>query len=233
MRQEQRRKDQQTNTRETNKDMKISRKRLLISAGGFTAVAAVGALVVGSTLGLFSSTQTSGANTFTAGTVSLTTPVTVACTVGPMAPGDSSTGYTPTPTGQTDAQTAPCTFSVKYAGNLPAYIGVDVAVTGTSLYDGTATGLQLQLSDGTTTYTNGGALNGNTDLLVSTTPDSGSSSTTHTLTLNYALPTLAGNSYQGLASTITFTIHAVQSGNNNFVGGCSAGHTCGTAANWS
>ena len=213
--------------------MKISRKRLLISAGGFTAVAAVGALVVGSTLGLFSSTQTSGASTFTAGTVTVNTPVTVACNVGPMAPGDSSTGYTPTPAGQTDAQTAPCTFSVKYAGNLPAYIGVDVAVTGTSLYDGTATGLQLQLSDGTTSYTTTGALNGTSNLLVSTTPDAGSSNTTHTLTLNYALPTAAGNSYQGLASTLTFTIHAVQSGNNNFVGGCTAGHTCGTAANWS
>ena len=216
--------------------MKISRKRLLICAGGFTAVAAVGALVVGSTLGLFSATQTSGANTFTAGTVTLTTPVTVACTVGPMAPGDSSTGYTPAISGQTDATTAPCTFSVKYAGNLPAYIGVDVAVSSTTttpLYDASPTGLQLELSDGTTSYTASGALNGTADLLVSTTPDGASSNTTHTLTLNYALPTASGNQYQGAESTLTFTIHAVQSGNNNFVGTCSAGHTCGSAANWS
>jgi len=213
--------------------MKISRKRLLISAGGITAVGAVATLVLGSTLGLFSATQTSGPNTFTAGTVTLTNPTTVACTVGPMAPGDSSTGYSPAITGQTDSPTAPCTFAVTYGGNLPAYLGVDIAITGTSLYDGTSSGLQLEISDGTTSYTTSGAINGTTDLLVSKTPDAASSNTVHTLTVNYALPTAAGNAYQGLSSTITLTIHAVQSGNNNFVGACTAGSTCGTAANWS
>jgi hypothetical protein len=209
------------------------KKRLALGAGAVATVGAVATLVAGVTFGLFSATQTGSTNTFTAGTVTLTNPVNVSCTVGPMAPGDSSTGYTPVPAGQTDPQTAACTFAVTYGGNLPAYLGVDAAVGGTSLYDGTGSGLQFQISDGPTSYATGGVLNGTSDLLVSTTPDAASSSTLHTLTVNYALPTASPNSYQGKSTTLTLTIHAVQSGNNNFVGGCTAGHTCGVAANWS
>jgi hypothetical protein len=209
------------------------KKRLALGAGAVATVGAVATLVAGVTFGLFSATQTGSTNTFTAGTVTLTNPVNVSCTVGPMAPGDSSAGYTPVPAGQTDPQTAACTFAVTYGGNLPAYLGVDAAVGGTSLYDGTGSGLQFQISDGPTSYATGGVLNGTSDLLVSTTPDAASSSTLHTLTVNYALPTASPNSYQGKSTTLTLTIHAVQSGNNNFVGGCTAGHTCGVAANWS
>jgi hypothetical protein len=212
----------------------MSKQRLLLTAGGITTVAAAATLVAGTTFGLFSAGNTqTGSNSFTAGTVSLGSPATVSCSVSNMVPGDSSTGYTPAITGQTDTQTAPCTFAVTYTGSAPAYLAVDVAVSGTSLYDGTANGLQLELSDGTTSYTTSGALNGTSDLLVSKTPDAGGSNTVHTLTLNYALPTGAGNAYQGLASTFTLTIHAVQSGNNSFVSACTAGQSCGTASNWS
>ena len=210
------------------------KKRLALGAGAVATVGAVATLIAGVTFGLFSATNTqTGTNSFTAGTVTQGSPATTTCTISNMVPGDSSTGYTPAPSGQTNAQSAPCTFAVTYTGSAPAYLGVDVAVGGSSLYDGTTNGLQLQVSDGTTSYTTGGALNGTSNLLVSTTPDAGSSNTVHTLTVNYALPTAATNAKQGLSTTLTLTIHAVQSGNNNFVTGCSAGHTCGTATNWS
>jgi hypothetical protein len=210
----------------------MNKKRLLISAGTLATVAAAGTLIAGTTLGLFSaSTAQTGTNSFSAGTVSQGSPATTTCTVSNMVPGDSSTGYSPTPTGQTNAETAPCSFAVTYTGSAPAYIGVDIATTG-NLYDGSAGGLQLQISDGTTSYTTGGALNGTSNLLVSKTPDAGGSNTVHTITVNYALPT-ASTAYQNLSSTLTITIHAVQSGNNSFVSSCTAGSACGTAANWS
>jgi hypothetical protein len=64
-------------------------------------------------------------------------------------------------------------------------------------------------------------------------PDAANSNTVHTITVNYALPTASPNSYQGLSTTLTLTVHAVQSSNNAFVGGCTVGNTCGVAANWS
>jgi hypothetical protein len=209
------------------------KKRLALGAGAVATVGAVATLVAGVTFGLFSASQTGATNTFTAGTVTLTNPVNASCTISPMAPGDSSAGYTPVPAGQTDPQTAACTFAVTYGGNLPAYLGVDAAVGGTGLYDASATGLQFQIGDGTTSYATGGALNGTSNLLVSTTPDAANSSKVHTFTVNYALPTASPNSYQGKNTTLTLTVHAVQSGNNNFVGGCTAGQSCGVAANWS
>jgi Camelysin metallo-endopeptidase len=212
----------------------LSKKRLLLTAGGVSTVAAAGMLVAGTTFGLFSaSNQQAGTNSFTAGNVSLGSPVQAVCNISNMVPGNSSTGYSPTPSGQTNTETAPCSFSVTYTGSAPAYLAVDVTVGGTSLYDETVNGLQLQISDGTTSYTTDGALNGTSDLLVSATPDAGSSNAVHTLTVNYALPKTADNTYQNLNSTLQFTIHAVQSGNNNFVGSCTAGQTCGTATDWS
>ena len=212
----------------------MNKKRLLLSAGALTTVAAAGTLIAGTTLGLFSATNTqTGTNSFTAGTVSQGSAATTTCTITNMVPGDSSTGFVSPPSGRTNPQTAPCTFAVTYTGSAPAYIGVDIAVGGTSLYDTTANGLQLQISDGTTSYTTSGALNGTSNLLVSTTPDAGSSNTVHTLTVNYALPSGSPNTYQNLNTTLTLTIHSVQSGNNNFVGLCTAGHSCGAAANWS
>jgi hypothetical protein len=212
----------------------MNKKRLLLTAGGISTVAAAGMLVAGTTLGLFSATNTQATtNSFTAGTVKQGSPATTTCTITNMVPGDSSTGFTSPPTGRTNAQSAPCSFAVTYTGSAPAYIGVDVAVGGTSLYDGTANGLQLQIKDGSTSYTTTGALNGNSNLLFSATPDAGASNTVHTVVVNYALPTAADNTYQALATTLTITVHSVQSGNNNFVGACTAGNTCGTAADWS
>lgn len=207
------------------------KKRMALGAGAIATVAAVGTLVAGVTFGFFSATQTAGPSTFTAGTVTLQNPVSASCTINPMVPGDSSTGYASTPAGQTDPQTAACTFDVDYIGTVPAYLAVDLATTGTNLYDGSLTGLQFQIADNNGgSYATAGVLNGGDNLFI----DQDAAGTTHhTITVNYALPTTAGNSYQGLNTTLHMTVHAVQAGNNGTSAGCVAGAVCGTIPNWS
>ena len=240
--------------------MHLSRKRLLFGAGGITAVGAVATLVLGTTLGLFSATPiSSGSNSFTAGTVVVAagTPASVTCSVPPvstspnnMVPGDSSTGAALG--SKTDDI---CTYNVKYTGSAPAYLAVDVSMTnGTPvLYDASNNGLQLYLTDGSSTsYLTSTAGNGSTasgagttynlqtsgtsslttagvsNLLVSTTP--ATTGTAVAFSLNYLLPLSSGNAYQGGSVTVTLTFHAVQSGNQTLPAGCAAGKQCNAAA---
>jgi len=224
--------------------MNMSRKKkkqLAIIAGSIATVGAAATLAGGITFGLFSASGASGANTFTGGTVTVAagTPASVTCTITNMVPGDSSVGA---PIGS-KADTA-CTYNMKYTGSATAYLAVDVAVanTGTALYDGTNTGLQLYLKDGTSTYLTSTAPTAGTtftaqggtatslpvgttaDLLVSPTP--AATNATVSFTLNYAVPILSGNTYQGGSSTVTLTFHAVQAGNNPVTGACLAGQQC-------
>jgi predicted ribosomally synthesized peptide with SipW-like signal peptide len=188
------------------------KRRLALGAAAVTAVGAVAALVAGFTFGLFSATESSGANTFTAGTVS----------VGTGSPASVT-----------------CTYNVKYTGSANAWLAVDVAVSNgsTALYDGTANGLQLYLKDGApTTYLNGTSytqqgggsaalpVGTTSNLLVSTT--AATTGTAVNFSLDYLLPSSAGNSYQGGSATVTLTFHAVQSGNNALPGTCAAGQQC-------
>jgi hypothetical protein len=217
--------------------MRLSRKRLLIAAGGTTAVGAAATLVAGVTFGLFSATvaQTPG-NTFTAGTVTLAQTASANCTIGPLEAGDQSSGFTPANPAETGTPTAPCTFTVNYTGSLPAFIGVGLATTPPTggLYDGTANGLQFQITDGSgTQYTTAGAINTNTatsPLYVSTDPGG---TTGHTFTVNYALPEGATNAYQGLSTTLTITVYAVQVASNGNTTGCTAGSQCAGITHWS
>jgi hypothetical protein len=221
---------------------KKKKKRLAIIVGSVATVGAAATLAGGVTFGLFSASGGSGANTFTGGTVTVGTgtPVSVNCVITNMVPGDSSGGATI----GSKLDTA-CTYSMKYTGTATAWLAVDVAVTNgtTSLYDGTATGLQLYLKDGTpTTYltstaptagttfaAQGGAATslpaGTTaNLLVSTIP--AATNTSVLFTLNYAVPIATGNTYQGGSATVTLTFHAVQAGNNPLPGACVAGQQC-------
>jgi hypothetical protein len=222
-----------------------TKKRLALGAGAVTTVGAVATLVAGFTFGLFSATGSSGANTFTAGTVSVGAgaPASVTCTISNMVPGDSSAGAS---AGSKSYST--CTYNVKYTGSANAYLAVDVAVGngGSALYDGSATGLQLYLADGSSTsYLSGtsykqqggasAALPAATtsNLLVSSTP--ATTGTAVNFSLDYALPATAGNPYQGGSATVTLTFHAVQAGNNPVPGGCAAGQQCnaGSGFAWS
>ncbi len=223
------------------------KKQLLFGVGSVATIAATAALVTGGTLGLFSSGSVSQTNKYTSGTVSLTKSATAACTISTMVPGDKSTGYVTSTPHRTDPTDTPCTFTVKYTGSVPSYLGLSVAVAGTKgptttphvtgLYTGTSgTGLKLNITDSSTTaYTLSGltAATSSTDnLLVSTTPVA--PNTTYKFTVNFALPRAMTNKYQGAKSTLKLTVAAVQAGNNKpTTGTCTtAGKTC-TGISWS
>lgn len=197
------------------------KKRLLLSAGGITAVGAVATLALGATFGLFSASVSSSGNTFTAGTVTMQSPMTSTCTVSDIKPLDSGT----------------CTFTAAYGGADAANLGLDVLVApgtepgsvpecygaavvnapATGLYDDSANGLQVSITDSnSTSYTGlslGSASSHTNDLLVAKATTSTSSIT---FTLHWSMPDngCVENNYQGENSSFTFTVHAVQSAHN-------------------
>jgi hypothetical protein len=231
--------------------MKLSKKRIALAVGVAASIGAIAATASGLTFGLYSGSAASAGNTFTSGTVSVGTgtPTSVTCTITNMVPGDSSAGA---PIGSKADTT--CTYNVKYTGSASAWLAVDVAVSNgsTSLYDGTATGLQLYLKDaapatyltstaptaGTTFKNQAGTattlpVTGALDLLVSTT--AAATNTAVSFSLDYALPIASGITYQGGSTTVTLTFHAVQSANNPLPTGCAAGSQClpGSGFVWS
>jgi hypothetical protein len=239
----------------------FSKKRLLLVGGTVTTIGAAAALLAGATFGFFSSAGVgSGSSTFTGGrvVVGLGAGTTVTCTTGPMSAGDD----------QTKSGNAACQYDVQYTGNVRAFLALDVAITGTAgtsieipytqttapppkqgLYDGTITGLQLDIHDGSAvSYVSGVHYNDQaassqvltpiagaasiTDLLVTGSPITSATAPTH-VTVNFSLPSGAGNGYNGATSTITLRIHAVQADNNPITSGCVAGNVCATGMAWS
>ena len=215
----------------------LSKKRLMTLAG----VLAMGAVGLGVTSALFIDTQTSIANTFEAGSVEVGLGSTSrVCSVTDMLPGDSSANY-----GSGSQSLLPCIYDVTYTGTSSAWLAVDIAVTGgpPALYTGSGSGLQLKLdADGSTSFVTGTSyttVSGSasnissgatiSNLLVSATPATQNSSVI--FNLNYLLPTLAPNSLQGGAASVTLTFHAVQSANQP-IGSCVAGRQCNSIT-WS
>ncbi|MBU6316401.1 MAG: M73 family metallopeptidase [Acidobacteria bacterium] len=221
--------------------------RFLNIVAGLAAVAAVGTLTVGGAWALFSASETSANNSFVAGTVTVgdTGTASTTCDVTGMMPGDSSAGF-----GSLNEALDACAYRVKYTGSASAFLAVDIAVVAPSaalpsspaLYTASATGLQVKVSDGTSTFMNGTTfrvLSGAnttvsagtpvTNLLVATTP--AATGDEFTFDIRYALPTLAPNSLQGGSATVTLTFHAVQSANQTS-DGCTAGQQCNTIT-WS
>ena len=221
--------------------------KFLNIVAGLAAVAAVGTLTVGGAWALFSASETSGNNSFVAGTVAVGdgSSASTTCDVTGMMPGDSSAGF-----GSLNQALSACAYRVKYTGSASAYLAVDIAIAAPSaalpsspaLYDTSATGLQVNISDGTSTFMNGTTfkvLDGAdttvtagtpvTNLLVSTNP--AATGDEFTFDIRYALPTLAPNSLQGGSATVTLTFHAVQSANQTS-DGCTAGQQCNTIT-WS
>ena len=214
-------------------------KRGLIMRGttGLVALGAGTAAVLGLSAALFTATQTSDTNTFTAGTVSVGLGAeSVTCEIAQIMPGDSSSGY---PDGSNDLGT--CVYDVLYTGDAPAWLAVDVTVTGGSpaLYNAGADGLQLLLTandtltmiddtsyeDPTGTPTAIASGNAVENLLVSTIPAEQGDAVV--FDLDYLLPTIAPNALQGGTATVTLTFHAVQS-DNQPIGSCVAGRQCPT-----
>lgn len=217
------------------------RNRLLLIAGSLTALGAIAALGVGATFGLFSATAPGQTDKFTAGKVTLTQTASSACTVSHMAPGDGTAGY-PNPA-RTNPADATCTMTVKYTGTVPADLGLNVTLSGSGLYNSTATGLQLKVTDtGSTKYMTGTTLGGAATTGV--TPSASnlliaanvSPTASYTFTVNYALPESAGNAFQTKTTTVNLKVHAVQYANNGAkatVTACAKGKKCTAITAWS
>ena len=235
---------------------RFTRKRLLTAAGFVATLFAVMSLVTGITFALMSANTSAHAqaNGFATGTVSVgKTGTQFTCNISAMNPGDSSAGA---PIDSKADNT--CKFGVQYTGSVNAWVAVDVAISNgaTALYDGSNQGLQLYLSDGTTTYVTSSAADsggsgttykaqnsgtatqlpstGISDLLVSSTAST--PGTTVPFALDYALPADTALTYEGGSATITLTFHAVQAGNNALPTGsnsCSTGQQCLTGMSWS
>jgi hypothetical protein len=185
------------------------------------ALAALGLAVVSfgagaTSLALFTSTATVDANTFSTGTVVLTTsPTTALITLAAMAPGDQVT--------------APITVS--NTGSLALRYALSSVATNAdtkSLKDQ----LVLTVKSGVTTCTNAayaadgtslysGDLDSTAGLLVgnaTTGADAGdralAASTNEVLCFNVSLPLATGNAFQSATTTATFTFNAEQTKNN-------------------
>ncbi|MEA2827133.1 MAG: hypothetical protein QOG43_1572 [Actinomycetota bacterium] len=238
----------------------LSKKRFLVVGGAVTTVAAGAALLAGATFGFFSSAgDASGGNTFTAGTVvvGLDGGTQVTCAIDPMSPGDSQASgtnaactYNIEYTGNVRAYMA-LDLAITGTPGSPIetpYGSVSPPTAKQGLFDGTATGLQFSIADddavnyvsGTTYLGQGvtGAVNltptlgavSVDKLLVNATPIT--TGETKQLTVNYSLPTGAGNAYNLATSTIVLTIHAVQADNITLPGSCAAGKRCLTSMTW-
>lgn len=232
-------------------------KRAASLAAVLASLAAGATFIAGVTLGLFSSAgHTSGNNSFTAGVVSFGSPASTTCTISPMSPGDASTGWSPA------GSDGVCTYQVTYSGNIPALLGLDMTITGVAgtpvapyggatpsaaggLFDGTANGLQVLITDtastnflNNTTYQSQAgnpvtlsSTSSASDILLSRTASTNGAS--DTVTVNYRLPPSASNAYNSASTTIVLVIHAVQANNNTLPVGCAAGRVCSTGFNWS
>ena len=215
---------------------RLTRKFAYVGAA-LATFAAGGALTIGTTMALFSATESSSASAFAAGTVSVGLGSTsTTCNVSAMAPGDSSTNY-----GTGSASLTPCDYRVKYTGSLPAYLAVDISVTSgsTALYTATSSGLQMKIAvNGGATVMNGTTYKNEagtdtalaagtpvTNILLSAVP--AATNDLITFNIDYLLPLLAPNALQGGSASVTLTFHAVQSANQS-VGSCVAGRQCST-----
>jgi hypothetical protein len=165
--------------------MNLFSKRFGLVLAGVVGVGAIAALVMGASFALFTSTANGPSHTFTAGTVTLGSTATGTCTT-------DTTNMEPGDSGT-------CTFTVAYSGTLDAYIGAEV-VSANAI---SPLGSELQFS------LNSNPANGTTPVLIGSGPDG-----TYTATLGYSLPLGAGNTYQGLSTTLRVVFYAVQCSNN-------------------
>ena len=202
------------------------------------SLSAVAAFTMGGTLSLFAGTSGAQTNSFTTGTVTLSSDISGACAVSNMLPGSSP---------------SPCTLKATYGGSVPAYMAVDVLIEsqsgngGTNLYNPSDSAHDLQVALSSTspsvTYTvpvtstpcPGSAPSGSNcyeldNEIVNLTPFINASSPV-TFSTIVTLPANTTTGYRGGAAQVIITAHAAQSGNNS-ASGCTPGVTC-SAVRWS
>jgi spore coat-associated protein N len=168
-----------------------------------------------SVIAVFTDTQSVGSNTFSTGTVDISTsPTTALVTYADMAPGDEVTNP----------------ITVSNDGTLE----LRYAVTSTTTEDTLAAQLDLTIKSGVTTCTNAGFdtdgtvvyatgdLGSTTGIDVIGDPTQGSQAGDRTLAslaneelcFNVLLPSSTGNTFQGLTTTATFAFQAEQTQSN-------------------
>lgn len=171
-------------------------KRLTLS---LVAVAALSALVMGASFALFTASTTNSANTFTAGTVTLSGSFASTVAITGMVPGDAGDKN----------------YTITYTGNVPAWVGLDTNLTGTLTTCSSPNGLQVTVDNGVASTAPGYVSynsSASNQLLNGTTPSAAGS--VFPIHFHYSLPTAADNSCQAQSATFTIGVHAVQAGNN-------------------
>jgi predicted ribosomally synthesized peptide with SipW-like signal peptide len=147
-------------------------------------IALAAALVGGATMAWFTDTATNEANTFTAGNLDVAAgPQTYTVAINNMAPGDTING----------------SFTVTNTGTLNLKYKV------TANTDGATNPNSLFRTGGATVTFTGGT---ETGTIAATDPDS-----LVTVTYTVALPSSAGNAFQGDSGTLSFTVDATQPNN--------------------
>ncbi|MBA2382021.1 MAG: hypothetical protein H0V73_07915 [Chloroflexi bacterium] len=191
-------------------------KRIALVAGTVLTVASISAGAV--SLALFTSTATVPANTFSTGSVSISTnPTTAMVTFSTMAPGDQVTApITVSNNGTLDLRYAISSVATNADAKglkdqliLTVKSGVTTctnaayAASGTNLYTGDLdSSAGLIVGDATS-----GAQTGDRAL----PPTTGN---TEVLCFNVSLPSATGNAFQSASTTATFTFAAEQTKNN-------------------
>jgi hypothetical protein len=210
---------------------------------GFAGIVVAGSLIAtGMTGALFSVQAATQSESFTAGTVSLSSPsAPVTCTATALAPnGTAST----------------CALQVTYTGTIAGFMALDVfiatssGVGGEHLYNPGAADHPPTFSvtdSNSVAYTlpttalgacpsgpfaTANACYQTTNLLVSPTAFT-SSSAAVTFTISVTIPTTSAGVYQGGTASVVITAHAVQASNNGSTSGCTAGVPCPGINAWS
>ena len=187
-------------------------KRILLVLLGIGLLSSAAGLA---SLAVFTSTASVGGNTFTTGTVTISTaPASALVTLSNMAPGDQVTNP----------------ITVTNAGSL----ALRYAITSTTTENVLAGQLSLTVKSGVTTCTNAGfgssgtviygagVLGNTTAVNLVGNPAQGAqagdrtlaASANEVLCFNVSLPLATGNGFQNLTSTATFAFQAEQTTNN-------------------
>jgi hypothetical protein len=209
----------------------LRRPSRLAWAGFAVSAVALSLTVTGVTSARLSASRTSGNNSFSAGTVTLTNSAVANCPVSNLLPNATATV---------------CTFTSTYPGSAGAYLAVDALIEtqagsgGNKLYNPSDSVNDLQVtitsSSPSVTYsvptapTNcpGGAPPGSACYeldheLVSTTSVT---SAAVTFSVSVKLPVSSSTAYQGGTAQVILTTHAVQAGDNAL--SCSATPAAGS-----
>ena len=188
-------------------------RKILVALIG---IGLLGVIAGVTSLAVFTSSASVGGNTFTTGTVVISTaPASALVTFSNMAPGDTTT--------QSLVVTNGGTLSLRYAissvaTNTDAKGLKDQLVLTIKTIDVTTPGVPCDNFDGTQLYT--GDLDGTTGALVGSSAqgaqagDRTLASGSETLCFRVNLPLATGNAFQNATTTATFTFDAEQTANN-------------------